>query len=373
MNKGLKVTLGLLLISLTVNGTVLFRLYQQTVSEKSVEMKLSPYIYAVSGQELNIYFDNMMNARDSEYDFNIVCDVGELYEGYYRLVSDRGGVFPITIQAIKNGNVVGEASSEIIVADECRVSDTLTCLVIGDSTVCSAYLIPSLSDDFESDGIPVKFLGTQGEEPYKQEGRDGWTIEKYLCDAESPFVYEGKFDFARYMSDNHYEDVDYIFIHLGINDFFSITEDDALELKVREALKDFEVLTDAISAYDKNTVVGVCVTIPPAYTQDAFGELYGVKYPRWRYKINNYIWTSALIEHYGDLDKAYLVPINVNLDTKNNMGFQEVRLNAHNNKTHMITASGGHVHPAESGYWQMADEMYYFIRCMEDGNINENR
>ena len=77
-----------------------------------------------------------------------------------------GGVFPITIQAIKNGNVVGEASSEIIVADECRVSDTLTCLVIGDSTVCSAYLIPSLSDDFESDGIPVKFLGTQGEEPY---------------------------------------------------------------------------------------------------------------------------------------------------------------------------------------------------------------
>ncbi len=60
----------------------------------AVNVKLSPYLYAVPGQELNIYFDNIIDDKDTRYDFNVICEIGGLYEGYYRVIpkiSSGGG------------------------------------------------------------------------------------------------------------------------------------------------------------------------------------------------------------------------------------------------------------------------------------------
>ena len=79
-----------------------------------------------------------------------------------------------------------------------------------------------------------------------------------------------------------------------------------------------------------------------------------------------------MISSFKNEASIYIVPIDVNLDTVNNMGTEEVEINVHNHQTKAITKRGGHVHPSDSGCWQIADEMYYFIRCMEEERINGN-
>ena len=65
--------------------------YRNDWVDDSTRICLPPQIYALSSRELNIYFDNIINGRDSDYDFNVVCDIGKLYEGFYRVIPESGG------------------------------------------------------------------------------------------------------------------------------------------------------------------------------------------------------------------------------------------------------------------------------------------
>jgi len=336
-------------------------------------IRLCPTLYAVQEHELNIYFDNIISDRDTRYDYNIICDIGELHENYYRVVPNTGGVYSLSVQVIDRGTVVAETAAELLVAEPLPEARLIRCMVVGDSIVGNERLVPLLAENLAAAGIPAEFLGTLGETPCRYEGRGGWTTQKYLRCSDSPFVYDGTFDFSRYMEENGFRDVDYLFIVLGINDIFPVEDTGALEETIRETLAGYHELIGGIQAFDDRIRIGLCVTIPPAYTQDEFGALYGTEYPRWRYKRNNFAWTSAMIDEFRNVDGVDLIPINVNLDTRNNMGTQEIPINAHNSDTRTVTAPRGHVHPDESGYWQIADEMYYYIQCMEARIIGEDR
>ncbi len=361
----------LLVLANAVLMTCIF--YRNDVKEDSTKICLPPQIYALSGHELNIYFDNIINGRDSDYDFNVVCDIGKLYEGFYRVIPESGGVFPITIQVIDNCSVLCEATSEIVVTDGKEENLVINCLVIGDSIICNDYLLPSIDSNMREANMSIKFWGTRGESRYKHEGRGGWTINKYLNSEESPFVFEGEFDFYRYWNCEINDNMDYYFIHSGVNELFYDDNDEELKSTLQETINDYDRLITTINTVDPKAKICLMITIPPAYTQDEFGEKYGTKYPRWRYKANNYAWIETMINYFSEDERVFLVPVNVNLDTKNNMGTQRVRVNFRNEKTKIVTAAEGHVHPAESGYWQIADEIYYFIRCLEDGRLNGNK
>lgn len=119
-------------------------------------------------------------------------------------------------------------------------------------------------------------------------------------------------------------------------------------------------------AYDANIIIGLAITIPPAYDQDIFGTTYGCTQTRWRYKRNNYLWTKALIDEYDGqgASNIYLVPINTNLDTRYNMGLEDIAVNARNSQTVKTTATNG-LHPDDSGYWQIADAYWYWLKSFE--------
>ena len=238
--------------------------------------------------------------------------------------------------------------------------------MIGDSIICNDYLLPSIDSNMREANMSINFFGTQGDSSFRHEGRGGWTINKYLNNEKSPFVFDGEFDFSKYWNQEIKENLDYYIIHLGVNDFFQVVNEEELATTIQETVEGYDRLIDSISTIDPEAQICLMITIPPAYTQDEFGEIYGTEYTRWRYKANNYAWIETMIDHFAEDSRVQLIPANINLDTKNNMGTQQVRLNAHNENTRIVTASGGHVHPAESGYWQIADEIYYFLRCREN-------
>ncbi len=335
-----------------------------------MEIALPDTVYGLVGQELNIYFDNILSGRDTRYDFNVDCGRGEQLDFGYRITPKEGeeGWYGITIQAWENCRLAASAETILKVAPaDAGAGVNRSILVIGDSTTANGVMLSKLYQNFADDPMDITLVGTLGGAPVCHEGRSGWTTEQYYQDPESPFVFDGVFDFSRYMAAQSFGAPDYVLINLGINDVFTYEDDSALQEKIQSMLTQYQAMTVSIHAYCSDIRIGLCVTIPPAYDQDSFGKAYGCDISRWRYKLNNFLWTKALIETFTGQEDAniYLVPINTNLDTRYNMGLESTPVNARNSYTELSTISNGNCHPDESGYWQIADAIWYFLKYME--------
>lgn len=331
-------------------------------------IRLPSTVYALQGQEINIYFDNIINGRDTDYSFDVMCSCGAQYGDFYRLVPDAASQQPITINIMRGGHIVGSVSSAILASGSDAGSGVnRKILIIGDSTTANGIAVTKLNQNFDTDVMDITCVGTRGDAPNCHEGRSGWTIHKFYTDAESPFVFDGAFDFTRYMQTNGFSDLDYVFINLGINDVFTLQDDDAVYKAIDTMLPVYQAMINSVHSYDSDIVIGVCLPIPPAYDQDAFGKQYACSYNRERYKRNNFLLCDALIDEFdhSKSEKVYLVPINVNLDTRYNMGLEDEAVNARNTMTRKSTIANGGVHPAESGYWQIADVYWYFLKSFE--------
>ena len=154
---------------------------------------------------------------------------------------------------------------------------------------------------------------------------------------------------------------------MGINDVFLSDSDDAVLAKIKTC----KTQCDAIITSLKNAVsgikIGIAITIPPNRSQDAFGKAYGCGQTRDRYKSNNLMFVQAIIDAYDDKesDGIYLVPVFTNLDTTYNMGLETTPVNARNTAvTYESPIANGGVHPAESGYKQLADVYMAFIKAI---------
>jgi hypothetical protein len=247
---------------------------------------------------------------------------------------------------------------------------TRSVLIIGDSTTANGTVVAKLNENFRDDPMNIVTIGTKGTAPNNHEGIGGWTVNKWRTSPErNPFYNDAKseFDFAYFMKNQGFASADYVIINLCINDMFRFWNDSALEGGIAQALEDYEFRIGSIHAYQSDIRIGVAVTIPPHYSQDAFGRAYQTLQTRWRYKRNLSQWTKALIERFQqrEPERIYLVPIHTNLDTRHNMGAEPLPVNARNPMLIDMPLPGSGVHPAESGYWQIADVYWYWLKSFE--------
>ena len=335
-----------------------------------------PYkLYALVGQEFNINFDNIIEGKDTDYQFNVDCEVGKQYEDFYRLTPTAEGEYNFTLNVLKHDKLLISSNSTIIVSDKSKGNGiTRKVMVLGDSTVANGIMISKLNDNFSTDVMNIETIGTQGSGINKHEGRSGWSFKIYtefetLNNISNPFYNPTTetFDYSYYLTNTGLDKPDYFIINLGINDTVGYITDTLLEGEIDNIFIRMDKVINSIKSVDNNIKIGIAITIPPNYSQDAFGIDYNCGQTRDRAKRNNVIWNSALMDRFKDRESEniYLIPINCNLDTKHNFGLEEVQVNARNTfKKYMPTKNSG-VHPSESGYWQIADSYWYFIKSFE--------
>lgn len=347
----------------------------------AADIVLPPKLYGLVGQELNIYFDNILNDKDTKYEFDVTCTIGAQFENYYRVTPTVAGTYPITIKVLQD-NLERAAVTSSIVVTAATVGSGVNkkIMIIGDSTTDNGIAVTKLNDNFNADVMDIQTIGTRGTAPNKHEGRSGWTARHYMTlavdQADATVVNSfwnpntSAFDFAYCMTTNSLT-VDYVGINLGINDMFSYDDDASLQARITETLGQFQTMIDGIKAYNANIKIGVVITIPPNYSQDAFARSYANGQTRWRYKRNNFLWVKALILAFSgkEADNIYLVPININLDTRNNFPLDgispSVPVNARNASTVKNFAANAGVHPDTSGYWQIADVFWFWLKSFE--------
>lgn len=342
-------------------------------------LNLPSKLYALVGEELNIYFDNLVDGHDTDYVFNVDCGVGRQLERCYRVEPTEAGTYTLSISATNREGVTVRKNSTLYVADTSAGSGvTRSLIVLGDSTTNNSIAVTKLNTNYATDVMGMETIGTRGRDANMHEGRSGWTFRAYFTvqtDSGAPDVFNPffnpeteTFDAAYYFANSGIKKPDWFFINLGINDTFGYTLDSILEGVIDGLNSMCDSMIASIKEASPNTKIGVVLTIPPNYSQDAFGKAYKCGQTRARYKHNNVIWVDNQIRRYENREEEgiYLIPIHTNLDTKYNMGMET---NYHNKRNTTMTyespITNGGVHPVDSGYWQIADVYWFFLKNME--------
>ena len=335
-----------------------YRIKREVLSfenKSKAKLILPPKINAVVGKEINIYFENISNIPLNGYQIDVTCSIGKHYEDRWTANPTNTGTHSITISLYKDFEMIETVSSSIIVKSQSVGSGvTKNAVIIGDSTIAQDWVVNRLEDIFETDSLTVNLLGTLGTYGKKHnEGRSGWTMADYRTNktyngVANPFFNPSTsdFDFNYYMTQQNFVSMDYVVLCLGINDTFSFTNDKDLKDAIPTILGHFDFVINNILSVNPVIKVGVCVTIPPNQSQNAFGEAYFNEQTQWRYKRNNAIWIEELVGHYRDRNDVFLIPDNSNINAKT--GFRDG------------------IHPnQEIGDMQRADTFYYWFKSFE--------
>lgn len=219
------------------------------------------------------------------------------------------------------------------------------------SLICSLVSgqIPS-----EGHGILRKISG---------DGDENISFSSIASTPANPFWRHGTLSFSEYLAEHSLSIPDIVVIQLGTNDVFIYNDDTALMTAIDKDLTSLDTLIASIQDAGVSKI-GLMIVSPPASDQDAFGANYGCGQLRARVKRNYLLWAKQMISKYNnrESDGIYLVPSNVALDTVNNMVYSPVApVNSRSNAT-MARQNNG-VHPAISGYQQIGDALWAFIKC----------
>lgn len=357
--------------------------YQHVLSEGYVPSIYSETIvmpsklYGIVGKEINVYFDNVVFGKASKYDFNVTYTGSSSSVTHHnervRIIPNQAGTFSLTIEIYKDGIYINMAVSSVIVkAGNVGNAVTKSLIVIGDSTTDTGEVITEINTLFGAgDVMDISLLGTRGTAPNLHEGRAGWKASHYTGSASyasltNSFWDGSAFNFPWYMTQNSYASVDYVAIAIGINDTLKEVSDAENIVLNTTTIANIQAMVDSIKAFNGGSIiVGVCLVLPPASNQDAFGANYKAGLTQWRHKRNLDMLNKEIIKTFGGLESSgiYVVPINTNLDTVNNMLTTSYSVNSRNS-TQIVRQSNA-LHPAVTGYNQIADVYYYWIKSFE--------
>lgn len=169
-------------------------------------------------------------------------------------------------------------------------------------------------------------------------------------------------DFANYLSYNSLATPDYVFIQLGVNDVFGLTSNKAVEDFTVTAFVQLDSIITAIKTAMPSAKIAV-VAPPVGANQDAFGTSYGCGQTAWRYRRNLVTYNKKLYTYYSgkEAQGTYVIGSGVGVDTENNFPTVATTINSHNSTT--IQAQSNGVHPDTSGYNQISDGLFPFMKA----------
>ena len=369
-----------------------------------VTIHLPATLYALEGREMNIYAKNVIRSgADIEgLDVNFGGTKGAQYGafgGFWRYTPTAGdagtSTLSITVTDTTSNTVLATASASLVTRalthPTVAVSRRLLC--IGDSTMGGggAAVLAELVNLFNGDAQYALTLVGSNDGNYNDSGAvsravrcdaiSGWTVAMFSTDAAtawteiggtartgSPFVYSGAFNFTTYKSTHSVtlSSGDWVLINLGINDLFGYTDDVNVSAKMETMITQMEAMITSIQASTAGIRIVVCTMIPPPESQDAF-VVYGVGQTVKRYKRNRDLWVERVLSQFGGrtASNIHVLSYGSSLDTVNNFGAASVAVNARNATTYSQPVTTTGVHPATSGYYQLADTIRSFLKAIE--------
>jgi lysophospholipase L1-like esterase len=297
--------------------------------------------------------------------------------------------FELIVRDENNRRVVSASCTIDVVATNRGAAQPMTLLMIGDSLTHASVYPQRVVHLCENTGGPqLTLIGSHIPEPsgptMRHEGYGGWTAKRFATHyAEtartgeyakrgSPFLYQAgneppRLDFAAYCQDvNAGGFPDIVSIFLGPNDIFSF-DDETIDTGIDDILKHMDSLVTMIGDASPATRIALLLPVPPAASQDAFGANYANGQTRWQYRRNQHRLVERLMDRYANsaaepvtARQVRLIPTHVCLDCVNNYPTEAVSPNALSDLK--IVRQNNGVHPAASGYNQIGDMLFAWLK-----------
>ena len=346
---------------------------------EELRLTLPSRFYAVEGQPMSVYFDNVvLTQHPEEFEFKVTCAVGKNEGNRWTVTPSSGecGVHRFELSVLnKAGAKLQQAKTEMVVvsADVGAGRAPMTVLMVGDSLTHATLYPNELYRLMKLPGNPpFSMIGTHKPPAavpgVAHEGYGGWTWMNFLSRSvpgevaagekkkgSSPFLYLGadnkpKLDVQRYLTENAGGKApDVITFLLGINDCFGAKPDDlkAMDAHIDGVLTNADKLLEAMRAACPKTAFAVGLTTPPNSRQKAFEANYKDKYTRWGWKRIQHRLVEKMLNRWATSGAKgiYLVPTELNLDPV--AGYPE------NNG----------VHPSAVGYAQVGGTFYAWVKA----------
>ncbi|MBS0267057.1 MAG: hypothetical protein JSS02_34345 [Planctomycetes bacterium] len=358
-----------------------------------VRLAVPPVIYAVPGLEANVYFDNIsLLLNPANYTFDVHTPKGIHQAERWTFVPKPADVgdhpWVVEVRDEQNELVARGRSVIRVIPSDRGAGQPRTLLCVGDSLTHASVYPQRLLSLCEQPGNPtLKLVGSHAPnavlEKVRHEGYGGWTAHRFATHASgtpragdyaqraSPFLYPDgasrpTLDFQAYCKDvNGGAFPDFVTIFLGPNDIFSLT-DATLEAGLTTILSYYDLLVEMIIKASPHTRVGIMLPVPPAASQDAFGANYATGQTRWQYRRNQHRLVERMLTQYGGrvADRIDLIPTHANLDCQHNYPVAEGPWNSATSLS--ATRQNNGVHPASTGYHQIGDSVYTWMKALSD-------
>jgi lysophospholipase L1-like esterase len=349
----------------------------------NVRSSLPAQLYAATGREMNIYFANFLRSDVplSTYTFVVTCSKGETDAArwFYTPVDGDAGNVTWSCAVYWGATLIATFSTTItFVAAASGTGVTRKLLAIGDSLTQGGHWLAEIKKLFTGDPMTLSIVGSlsttvndtaSASQTVAHDAVSGKDINYFYSNAASPFVFSGAFNFPLFLTTNSITlaATDTVTIMLGTNDVFAQTTDAACALQIRTMLTQLAAIITSIKAAPTPPRIVLCMTIPPAASQDAFGVSYGTASFRDRFARNVALWREALMQAYdaGAVAGVKLCATHLNLDAVNGYPTTATALAARIPATYAKQSNGVHPTPsgASGGMWQMADTIYSYMKA----------
>lgn len=340
------------------------------------QLVTTPRLCLVQGIEGSVYFDplrsglapRLYRAKSPSLPSSIQLNERWKITSFVNFAAVRLTIDCLDPNSLEVLSTAAYAVDCVDVTDAAGVSRKLCC--IGDSTTQDGRFTQEMLDlsAAHASAVQLTLIGTQGSGLNKHEGRGGFRVaDYYLAGAGNPFSSAGTslFNASYYLTHNSLATPDVVGWHLGINDVFGAADDATAHATMDTYLTRLDAmigLTTVAGVTPWHTVSAaikhiVCVPIPPASSQDAFGIVYGIAQTYARYRRNIVIAAYRIVEHYKDQEAngVFLLPWNATVDPVNGFPYAAAAI-ANPYTTRLVERQNNAVHPDTSGvggYQQM--------------------
>lgn len=343
-----------------------------SASDTSIKVYLADQYYLVVGDTFQLFFRSVIRAVDPYgYYLRVTGDQGYTYTRYFEFTPTTAGTFNLKLEVCdNNGNVLGEDSTKLIVADKKKTTDKeKTILCIGDSLTSSGdWVSRGISKYKTAGGVPTTvgtIKKTVNSVQYNYEGRAGWQWSSYLgrydSSTVSPFTVDGTNPSIRdYCTRNGFGEITDFYIMMTFNGlpgtFTEFTFDTTF-------IKQAKQLIDLIHSEYPNAKITL-MNLPLTSTYSGLGAYYGVS----KAYGDNY-GKAVTVYHYGDFLESWCklpeyksfmryLDIKAQFDSEYNMPYEQKNVNTTNSSVKEPYGTSMGMHPTVAGYNQIGDAVY---------------
>ena len=334
------------------------------------EVILPSKIYGVTGQEINIYKENLMfnnRLRSLAYihtrlaNDSIQNDERTIWNPSTTILAETNRAWEVMRYGLDS--VESKTIKECIVPKDTG-SGSIKVLIIGDSKVDNGYVSYHFLHNFDDDDMSVTLLGSKYDwtTDNRNEGWGGKTAEWFCTNANSPLSNNGACDFANYLSVNSIDTPDYVFINLGTNDCASVASgyDTIFVTYITQMIESIHAVSNDIVV-----IVGMCEGVSTVLDDNNAG------FNNWdlNQKISNLHKATITAFDNRENENIYVCPMYMGMDLQNDYTMTEVPLSARDGDVNSGSGNGktrmqitDRVHQNEVGYWKNADYMYAVVK-----------